>query len=82
MGSLYERLRGREGLGFGDVKMVAAMGAFLGLETAMVAILAASVLGAVLGGMWIVFKGKKASEEELPFGSFLGVAALLAGWFA
>jgi leader peptidase (prepilin peptidase)/N-methyltransferase len=82
MGSIYERLRGREGLGFGDVKMVAAMGAFLGLETAMMAVLAASVLGAVLGGLWILFRGKKASEQELPFGSFLGLATLLAGWLA
>jgi len=82
IGSLYERIRGREGLGFGDVKMLAAMGAFLGLETAMMAVLAASIMGAVLGGLWIVLKGKKASDEELPFGSFLGVAALLAGWLA
>jgi prepilin signal peptidase PulO-like enzyme (type II secretory pathway) len=46
------------------------------------AVLAASVLGAALGGLWMVLKGKKASEQELPFGSFLGATALLAGWFA
>ena len=82
MGSLYERIRGREGLGFGDVKMVAVMGAFLGLETSMMAVLGASAVGAVLGGLWIVLRGKKASDEHLPFGSFLGVAALAAGWLA
>lgn len=82
LGSLYERVRGREGLGFGDVKMVAAMGAFLGLETAMMAVLGASVAGAILGGLWIFVRGKKATEEELPFGSFLGVATLVAGWLA
>ncbi len=82
MGWIYERVRGREGLGFGDVKLAATMGAFLGLEKAMLAVLAASVLGAALGGLWMVLRGKKASEQELPFGSFLGATALLAGWFA
>ncbi len=82
IGAVYARLRGRDGLGFGDVKMVAAMGALLGLESAMTAILGASVAGGALGGLWILASGRKASEEELPFGSFLGAAALVAGWRA
>lgn len=82
IGAFYAKIRGREGLGFGDVKLVAAMGAFLGLEMAMTAILGASVVGGVLGGLWILIKNRKASEEELPFGSFLGAAALFAAWFS
>lgn len=79
---VYQRIRGLDGLGFGDVKMAAAMGAFLGLETGLTAVLLASVAGAVLGGAWILIRRKKASEEELPFGSFLGAASLIAGWFS
>jgi leader peptidase (prepilin peptidase)/N-methyltransferase len=78
---LYQRLRGLDGLGFGDVKMAATMGAFLGLEAAISAVLLASVSGAILGGAWILIRRRKASEEELPFGSFLGTASLIAGWF-
>jgi leader peptidase (prepilin peptidase)/N-methyltransferase len=81
IGALYQRVRGREGLGFGDVKMAAVMGSFLGLEAAMFALLGASVLGSLLGGLWILIRHKKASEEELPFGSFLGVATLAVYWF-
>lgn len=78
--ALYQRLRGLDGLGFGDVKMASTMGAFLGLETAISAVLWASVAGAVLGGAWILIRRRKASEEELPFGAFLGSASLLAWW--
>ncbi len=78
MGLVYERVRGRQGLGFGDVKMTAFLGAFLGLETAVLALLAGSLLGSVLGLVWIKARGADASTYELPFGSFLGVGALLA----
>lgn len=80
LGALYQRVRGREGLGFGDVKMAAVMGTFLGLESAMLALLGASLGGSVLGGAWILIRRKKASEEELPFGSYLGVATLVVYW--
>ncbi|WP_321470189.1 prepilin peptidase [uncultured Paludibaculum sp.] len=78
LGWAYERLRGREGLGFGDVKMVAMMGAFLGLETTLVGLMAGSLLGTVLGLAWIKLKRQSSDNYELPFGSFLGVGALLA----
>lgn len=78
MGLAYQRIRGREGLGFGDVKMTAFLGAFLGLETGLLALLAGSLLGSVLGILWIKARGEDASTYELPFGSFLGVGALVA----
>ncbi len=78
MGFAYERLRGKEGLGFGDVKMTAFLGAFLGLETGLLAMLAGSLLGSVLGLIWIKARGADAGTYELPFGSFLGVGAILA----
>lgn len=78
VGALYQRIRGREGLGLGDVKMVAFLGAFLGLETALLALMAGSLLGSVLGLVWIRLRRADASTYELPFGSFLGAGALLA----
>jgi len=76
VGTLYEKVRHREGLGLGDVKMVAMVGAFLGLYGALLTVVVGSLLGSVLGLLYIVIARKKASTYELPFGTFLGVAAL------
>ena len=79
--TLYEKVRHKEGLGFGDVKMVAMIGAFLGLQGALLTLIVGSLLGAVVGLCYIWFTGKDASTYELPFGSFLGMAALGVGFF-
>jgi leader peptidase (prepilin peptidase)/N-methyltransferase len=63
-------------LGFGDVKMIFMIGAFLGLPGALLTLIAASLIGAVGGLLFIHFTAKDASTYELPFGSFLGAAAL------
>lgn len=76
VGVLYLRLRKREGLGFGDVKMVAMIGAFLGLQGALLTVILGSVIGSVLGLGYILVTRKDASTYELPFGTFLGAAAL------
>ena len=76
VGWLYEKIRHREGLGFGDVKMIAMIGAFLGLRWALTTLILASLSGSVIGLALIVIKRQKTSEYELPFGSFLGAAAL------
>jgi leader peptidase (prepilin peptidase) / N-methyltransferase len=80
VGEGYFRLRGREGMGFGDVKMMLMCGAFLGLRRTVLTILAGSVLGALLGSLFIL-ASRKRSDYELPFGTFLGVAALLVVFF-
>ena len=72
----YFRLRGREGMGLGDVKMMAAVGAFLGLKRTMMTVLAGSLLGSVIGVL-VIAASKKDSNYELPFGTFLGAGALL-----
>jgi leader peptidase (prepilin peptidase)/N-methyltransferase len=79
---IYEQLRHREGLGLGDVKMIAMIGSFLGLEAALVTLMLASVLGAVGGLAYILIRKESASTYELPFGSFLGVAALAVAVYA
>ncbi len=80
--AVYDDVRHREGLGLGDVKMGAMIGAFLGVQGALLTLLAGSLLGALVGLFYIWFAGKDASTYELPFGSFLGVAALGVGFFS
>jgi leader peptidase (prepilin peptidase) / N-methyltransferase len=76
----YFRLRGREGMGLGDVKMMLMVGAFLGAKRTLLTIFGGSVLGSVLGLALILARRKK-TDYELPFGSFLGTAALLVVFF-
>ena len=76
VGFLYKTLRHREGLGLGDVKMVAMLGAFLGLQGVLLTLIVGSVLGAVIGLCYIFLTGKDAATYELPFGFFLGVGGL------
>lgn len=76
----YFRLRGREGMGMGDVKMMLMAGAFLGVKQTLLTILAGSLLGSFLGLAFILIR-RKGSDYELPFGTFLGLAALLAVFF-
>ena len=76
----YFRLRHREGMGLGDVKMMLMAGAFLGIKRTMLTIFAGSLLGSVLGVAFILARGKN-RDYELPFGTFLGMAALLVVFF-
>ena len=76
----YFRLRGREGMGLGDVKMMLMAGAFLGLKRTLLTIFAGSILGSVLG-VAVILARHKDSDYELPFGTFLGMAALLVVFF-
>jgi leader peptidase (prepilin peptidase)/N-methyltransferase len=89
-GWLFEKLRHKEGLGFGDVKMLAMVGAFLGIGGALLTIVLGAVAGSVVGLVFIKATGKDPANYPLPFGSFLGAAALVAaiegpsllGWYA
>jgi leader peptidase (prepilin peptidase)/N-methyltransferase len=77
MAVVYQRIRGIEGLGFGDIKMLGFLGAFLGFESALLTLMLGSLIGAVLGLTWIKIMRRDAATYELPFGSFLGIAALI-----
>lgn len=78
LGWLYGRLRKREALGRGDIKLLAAIGVFLGLENGLFALLLGAVIGSVLGLGYILWKRKDAASYELPFGSFLCFGAVAA----
>lgn len=81
VGAIYMRVRHREGLGLGDIKMIAMIGAFLGLQGVLLTMMAGASMGAVIGLLYIFLTGKDASTYELPFGSFLGVAALMVAFY-
>ena len=73
---VYYRLRHEEGLGMGDVKMLAMIGAFLGWQPMLVTLLLASLLGSIVGlGMLVLGLGD--TKYALPLGSFLALAAIV-----
>jgi leader peptidase (prepilin peptidase) / N-methyltransferase len=80
-GWLYLKIRHREGLGLGDVKLVAMVGSFLGLRGALLTLILGSISGSVIGYGYIKLTGKDPASYELPFGTFLGAAALIAAIF-
>jgi leader peptidase (prepilin peptidase) / N-methyltransferase len=73
----YYRVRGEEGLGMGDVKMLAMVGAFLGWQLTFMTLMLASLAGSVVGGAMIVLQ-RGGMKTALPFGTFLAVGAALA----
>ena len=77
IGALYSRIRGVEAMGFGDVKMMALVGAFTGPAGVAVTLFAASVVGAATGLALIPLRGKTL-QNALPFGCFLAPAAFAA----
>ena len=77
----FYRLRGVDGLGRGDVKLIAMLGAFLGASMTLLVLLAASLV-ATVGGIAGVVAGGKGWRDPLPFGSYIcgaAFAALFAG---
>lgn len=73
----YRLLTGKEGMGFGDFKLLAVLGAWLGWERLPMVILLASLVGAVVGMALIVLRGRD-SQVPMPFGPFLAGAGLIA----
>ena len=73
---LFKIVTGKEGMGHGDFKLLAALGAWFGLAALPTIVLLSSVVGAVLGVALIV-AGKQDRETPIPFGPFLAGAGLL-----
>ncbi len=72
----YMRVRGREGMGMGDLKMFAMVGAFLGWPLVWITLLLSSVLGIAIGGTALLVS-KRGLGTRIPFGTFIAVAALV-----
>ena len=71
----YERTRGMEGLGQGDWKMTAMLGAFLGWEKLLLTVFVATLSGTVVGLGLMAFGGRS-GRHALPLGTFLGIAGI------
>ena len=68
------------GMGWGDIKLAACIGAFLGPASTVIAFFAAFILGALSGGAMMVFGGRK-KNVPIPFGPFMAAGAVLALFF-
>jgi len=77
---LYKKLRGKEGLGLGDAKLMALIAAFLGFWPAMLALFVGVVLCAVYAVV-LLARGRADGQTRLPLGSFLSIGGLLAALF-
>jgi leader peptidase (prepilin peptidase)/N-methyltransferase len=73
----WKRATGIDGMGLGDVKMLAMIGAFLGLRQILVVLFLSSLMGALVGMALAGFR-HKSLKTRLPFGTFLAVAAFAA----
>jgi leader peptidase (prepilin peptidase)/N-methyltransferase len=74
---VFRLLTGKEGMGYGDFKLLAAMGAWMGWQMLPLIILLSSLAGAVIGLSMIAFKRHK-SSQPMPFGPFIA----FSGWIA
>jgi len=74
----YERWRGVEGLGFGDVKMLAMIGAFLGWKSMLLTLVAASLIGSLTAATLLLAR-RADWQSKLPLGTFLAIAAIPSG---
>jgi leader peptidase (prepilin peptidase)/N-methyltransferase len=77
---LFKLIRGKEGMGFGDFKLLAALGAWLGWPMLPVIVLLSSLVGAVVGIALIALKGRDRSVP-IPFGPYLAAAGAIALFF-
>jgi leader peptidase (prepilin peptidase)/N-methyltransferase len=72
---LFKQITGKEGMGRGDFKLLAALGAWVGLNGVLPIILISSLVGAVIGSIWLAVKGRDRATP-IPFGPYLAIA----GW--
>jgi leader peptidase (prepilin peptidase)/N-methyltransferase len=73
---IYHRLTGKEGMGGGDVKLLAMIGAWIGWRSLPLIVLISSLTGAIIGCVVLVLAGK-GFRVRIPFGPFLSLGALL-----
>jgi leader peptidase (prepilin peptidase)/N-methyltransferase len=77
LGEAYFRMRHEEGMGFGDVKMLAMIGAFLGWKLTLLTLVLSSFAGSIVG-LAIIAVNRGDMKYALPFGTFLAMGAVVA----
>jgi leader peptidase (prepilin peptidase)/N-methyltransferase len=78
MGFLWEKLRGVEAMGLGDVKMMLMVGAYLGWRLTILTILVAALSGSLVGVSIMLRRGSRDLQMMLPFGIFLGIGSIVS----
>ncbi len=78
--AIYKAARKREGLGLGDVKLIAMIAAFLGFAPAMLALFVGVILAAVYG-IALLARGRATTASRIPLGTFLCIGGLVAAMF-
>jgi leader peptidase (prepilin peptidase)/N-methyltransferase len=74
---IFRLVTGKEGMGFGDFKLLALLGAWMGWQSLPMIVLLSSAVGAVLGGTLMLVQGRD-RHQPMPFGPYLAIA----GWIA
>lgn len=74
---LFKLLTGKEGMGYGDFKLLAALGAWMGWQMLPLIILLSSLVGAIVG-LSMIALGKMGFSKQIPFGPYLACAGLIA----
>lgn len=77
---VYEKLKKQEGLGGGDIKLIAMLGAFFGWKAAIFILMLSSVIGSLFGVILIIMM-RKNTKYAIPFGPFLTLAGLIQLYF-
>jgi leader peptidase (prepilin peptidase)/N-methyltransferase len=72
----FKLLTGKDGMGFGDFKLLAALGAWMGWQALPVIIIGSSLVGAIIGIGMMVFKGHE-RQVHIPFGPYLAIAGFI-----
>lgn len=78
VGALWKLLRGVDAMGFGDVKMMFAVGALLGWRLTLLSIFLGAFSGAIIGVFLVSRQKEKDMQTQIPFGIFLGIGAVIA----
>ncbi len=73
----FKLLTGKEGMGYGDFKLLAALGAFMGWKALPIIVILSSLVGAIIGIAGMIIYGNS-KEKQIPFGPYLAIA----GWIA
>jgi len=74
---LFKLLTGKDGMGFGDFKLLAALGAWMGWEALPIIIILSSLVGAIIGIAGILIQGRD-KNIPIPFGPYLAIAGFIA----
>lgn len=89
VGAIWKLLRGVDAMGFGDVKMMFAVGALLGWRLTVLTIFLGAFTGALIGSVVVMRQKEKDFQTQIPFGIFLGIGSIVAllfgdkmiGWY-